>query len=52
MRALIRRPNETITEEMSVVGIDWNTGVPLTNEAWCGGPYTLVQNYIPPEEVE
>ena len=49
MKALIRNEGETVTEEDGVVGIDWNTGAPLTNEAWCGGPYTLVQNYVPPQ---
>lgn len=48
MKALIRNEGETVTEKDSVEGIDWNTGAPLTNEAWCGGPYTLVQNYVPP----
>ena len=48
MKALIRNKGETITEANGVEGIDWNTGAPLTNEAWSGGPYTLVQNYVPP----
>ena len=52
MKALIRNKGETVTEEMCVPGIDWNTGAPLTNEAWCGGPYTLVQNYVPPNDDE
>ena len=52
MKALIRNNNETITEDMSVAGIDWNTGAPLTNEAWCGGRYTLVANYVPPVDDE
>ena len=52
MKALIRRPGETITENMNVKGIDWTTGAPLTNESWCDGPYTLVQNYVPPTETE
>ena len=52
MKALIRNKGETITEKMGVEGVDWNTGAPLTNAAWCGGPYTLVQNYIPPQEDE
>ena len=50
MKALIRNKGETVTEEMCVPGIDWDTGAPLTNEAWCGGPYTLIENYVP--EVE
>lgn len=48
MKALIRNEGETITEDMGIEGIDWETGAPLTNEAWCGGPYTLVRNYVPP----
>ncbi len=50
MKALIRHDGETIVETDSIEGIDWMTGAPLTNEAWCGGPYTLVQNYVPPKE--
>ena len=52
MRALIRNEGETVTENMGLPGIDWNTGAPLTNAAWCGGPYQLVQNYVPPVEDE
>ena len=48
MKALIRRSGETVTEDMNIDGIDWNTGYPLTGEKWFGGPYTLVQNYVPP----
>ena len=48
MRALIRNNGETVTEEMGIAGIDWNTGYPLTGPNWFGGAYTLVQNYIPP----
>ena len=47
MRALIRNPGETVTENDGIVGIDWGTGAPLTNEAWSGGPYVLVENYDP-----
>ena len=50
MKALIRNEGETVTEQMCIEGIDWNTGAPLTNEAWYGGPYTLVQNYVPPKD--
>ena len=50
MKALIRHEGETITEKDGVEGIDWNTGAPLTDAAWCGGPYNLVQNYAPPQE--
>ena len=48
MKALIRDEGETVTEDMNIPGIDWSTGYPLTNAKWFGGPYTLVQNYIPP----
>ena len=47
MKALIRNPGETVTENDGIVGIDWDTGAPLTNEAWAGGPYVLVENYDP-----
>ncbi len=50
MKALIRNKGETVTEKMGIAGIDWNTGYPLTNPKWFGGPYTLVQNYVPPQE--
>ena len=46
MRALIRNEGETVTEKDGIEGIDWKTGAPLTNEAWCGGPYQLVENYV------
>lgn len=45
MKALIREPGETVTEDMGIIGIDWTTGAPLTNETWCGGPYTLIEDY-------
>jgi len=48
MKALIRNEGETVTEDMGIPGIDWSTGYPLTNPKWFGGPYTLVQNYVPP----
>ena len=47
MKALIRNEGETITEDMTIPCIDWNTGAPLTDPKWYGGPYTLVQNYVP-----
>ena len=50
MRALIRNEGETVTEDMDVPCIDWNTGYPLTSEKWFGGPYTLMQNYVPPKD--
>ena len=50
MTALIRNKGETVTEDMEIAGIDWNTGYPLTGSAWFGGPYALVQNYVAPTE--
>lgn len=50
MKALIRNEGETITEDMRIPYIDWQTGVPLTDPACAGGPYQLVLNYIPPKE--
>ncbi len=50
MKALIRNPGETVTEAMGIPGIDWNTGMPLTNPVWAGGPYTLVNDYVPEAE--
>ena len=52
MKALIRNEGETITEDMDIPCIDWSTGYPLTNPKWFGGPYTLVQNYVPPKDDE
>lgn len=42
MKALIRRPGETVLEPFE--GIDWTTGAPLTNPAWCGGAYALCED--------
>jgi len=50
MKALIRNKGETVTEADGIADIDWSNGKPLTNLAWSGGPYTLVQNYVPPSE--
>jgi len=50
MKALIRNKDETVTEDMRIPGIDWDTGYPLTDKGWSGGAYNLVQNYIPPQE--
>ncbi len=52
MKALIRHKGETIIETSGIEGVDWKTGAPFTNAAWCGGPYTLVQNYVPSTEDE
>lgn len=46
MKALIRNAGETVTEDMHIPGIDWDTGMPLTNPVWAGGPYQLVDNYV------
>ncbi len=51
MKALIRNEGETITEEMAIPFIDWNTGAPLTSPDWYGGPYTLVTDYDPVHDV-
>ena len=50
MKALIRHEGETVLETTGIDGIDWNTGAPLTGDAWCGGPYKLVDNYVPSVE--
>ena len=47
MKALIRSVGETVTEYNNIPGIDWNTGAPLTNPAWAGGAYILVNDYVP-----
>ena len=52
MKALIRNEGETITEDMAIPCIDWNTGAPLTDPKWYGGPYKLVENYVPPVDEE
>jgi len=52
MKALIRNEGETVTEDMAIPCIDWKTGYPLTGEKWFGGPYTLVQNYVPLKDDE
>lgn len=46
MKALIRNAGETVIENMHIPGIDWDTGMPLTNPAWAGGPYRLIDNYV------
>lgn len=50
MKALIRNEGETITEDMGISGIDWETGMPLTSPYWADGPYTLVNDYVPPAD--
>lgn len=46
MKALIRNAGETVTEDMHIPGVDWDTGMPLTNPIWAGGPYKLVNDYV------
>ena len=43
-RALLRNPGETIFSTSSIEGIDWETGAPLTNPSWAGGPYALAED--------
>lgn len=51
MKALIRNPGETVLESDGVPGIEWVTGYPLTASGWSGGPYVLVNDYVPtPDE--
>ena len=52
MKALIRNEGETITDDIDIPCIDWKTGMPLTDTKWFGGPYTLVENYVPPVSEE
>ena len=47
MKALIRRKHEVVLENDGIEGIDWKTGAPLTRMEWFGGPYTLVNDYVP-----
>lgn len=46
MKALIRNNSDPILETMNIPFINWNTGAPLTNPDWFGGPYRLVDNYV------
>ena len=52
MKALIRNPGEAVTEADGIPGIDWNTGAPLTNHVWAGGPYILVDDYVPEDPAD
>ena len=52
MKALIRYPGETVTEADGIPGIDWITGMPLTNPVWAGGPYILVTDYVPEDPAD
>lgn len=46
MKALIRSETEILAENCGLSFIDWNTGAPLTNPDWFGGPYVLVNDYV------
>ena len=50
MKALIRDKGETILESDGIMGIDWNTGAPLTDPDWTNGPYSLIVDYHESEE--
>lgn len=59
MKTLVRNKGETITEDMHIPFIDWETGKPLTDSKWFGGPYKLVHNepaqcekVVEPEQIE
>ena len=52
MKALIRNPGETVTQDMGFTFINWNTGAPLTNPDWYGGPYILVNDYVPEDPAD
>ena len=47
MKALIRNEGETVIQGIGFTFINWNTGAPLTNRDWYGGPYALVNDYVP-----
>ena len=47
MKALMRNPGETITED-DMPDLDWDTGMPLTSEMWSGGAYRMINDYVPP----
>ena len=52
MKALIRNPEETVTQDMGFMFINWTTGAPLTNPDWYGGPYILVNDYVPEDPAD
>ena len=41
-----------MTEADAIPGIDWDTGMPLTNPVWAGGPYVLVNDYVPDDPAD
>lgn len=52
MKALIRNKGEAIAEDMGIPGINWATGYPLTAPGWAGGPYILVNDYVPEDPAD
>lgn len=52
MKALLRDPGETVTEDAGIPGIEWSTGYPLTSPGWVGGPYILVNDYVPEDTAD
>lgn len=52
MKALIRRNSDPILETMNIPFISWDTGAPLTNPDWYGGPYRLVDDYVPKDPAD
>lgn len=52
MKALIRHNSDPILETMNIPSINWDTGAPLTNPGWYGGPYTLVNDYVPKDPAD
>ena len=52
MKALVRNEFETVTQDMGFTFIEWDTGAPLTNAEWAGGPGTLVNDYVQEVPVE
>lgn len=51
-KALIRNEGETITDDCGLSFIDWKTGAPLTNSGWFGGPYILMNDYVPEDPAD
>jgi len=51
MRALVRNKGETIIESDGL-NVDWNTGHPFTDQKYFGGPYILVNNYVPEDPAD
>ena len=52
MKALVRNEGETVTQDMGFTFIDWNTGAPLARPDWYGGPYILVNDYVPEDPAD